>query len=90
MHSYFGETGRTLDCRIKEQKQSREKQDKANRISIYHIETKHRINWEGATCVDLNDFQDKRMFLESWFTKCDGSTRGICWQIAYERRPPCF
>jgi hypothetical protein len=42
--TYIGETGRTLDCRIKEHKRSTEKQDVANRIAIHHMETNHRID----------------------------------------------
>ena len=65
--TYFGETGRTLDCRIKEHKRSTEKQDVANIIAVHHMETNHRIDWEGATCMEFNGFEDERMFLESWF-----------------------
>jgi hypothetical protein len=64
--TYIGETGRTLDCRIKEHKRSTEKQDVANRIAVHHIETNHRIDWEGATCMEFNGFEDERMFLESF------------------------
>ncbi|CAB4012921.1 Hypothetical predicted protein, partial [Paramuricea clavata] len=49
--TYFGETGRTLDCRIKEHKRSTEKQDVANRIAVHHMETNHRIDCEGATSL---------------------------------------
>ena len=44
--TYIGETGRTLDCRIKEHKQSTEKQDVVNIIAVNHMETNHRIDWE--------------------------------------------
>ena len=43
----------------------------ANRIAVHHMDTKHKIDWEGATCMEFNAFEDERMFLESWFTKCD-------------------
>ena len=43
----------------------------ANRIAVHRMETKHKINWEGATCIEFNVFEDERMFLESWFAKCD-------------------
>ena len=65
------ETGRNLDCRIKEHKQSTKKQDVASIIAVHHVETKHRINWEEATCIDFNVFEDERIFIESWFTKCN-------------------
>jgi hypothetical protein len=42
------------------------------------METNHRIDWEGATCMEFNGFEDERMFLESWFTKCDENSINIC------------
>jgi hypothetical protein len=51
--TYVGETGRTLDCRIKEHKRSTEKQDMANRIAVHHMETNHIIDWEGAIVWSL-------------------------------------
>ena len=42
-----------VDCHIKEHKRSTEKQDVANRIAVHHMETNHRIDWEGATCMEL-------------------------------------
>ncbi len=35
--SYVGETGRTLECRIKEHKRSVANQDKSNRIAVHHM-----------------------------------------------------
>ena len=49
--TYIGETGRTLDCRIKEHKRSQEKQDVANRIAVHLMQTNHIIDWEGASCM---------------------------------------
>ncbi len=96
--TYVGETGRTLDCRIKEHKRATEKKDLANKIAVHQMETKHRIEWEGATCMEFNGFADERMFLESWFTKCDENSINICRDmpgayaglIANERRLACF
>jgi hypothetical protein len=96
--TYIGETGRTLDCRIKEHKRSTEKRDVANRIAVHHMETNHRIDWEGATCMEFNGFEDERMFLESWFTKCDENSINICRDmpgayaglITHERRLSCL
>ena len=95
--TYVGETGRTLDCRIKEHKRATEKKDVANKIAVHQTETKHRIEWEGATCMEFNGFADERMFLESWFTKCDENSINICRDmpgayaglIANERRLAC-
>ena len=29
------------------------------------METRHRIDWEGTTCMEFNAFEDERMSLES-------------------------
>ena len=81
--TYFGETGRTLDCRIKEYKRSAEKQDVLNRIAVHNMETKHRNDWGGggggvATCIEFNVVEDERLFLESLFTKCDENSVNVC------------
>ena len=52
--TYFGETGHTLGCCIKEHKRSTESQDVANRTAVHHIQTKHRIDWEGATGIEFS------------------------------------
>jgi hypothetical protein len=70
----------------------------ANRIAVHHMETNHRIDWEGATCMEFNGFEDERMFLESWFTKCDENSINICRDmpgayaglITHERRLSCL
>ena len=49
----------------------------ANRIVVHHMETNHRIDCEGTTCMEFNGFEDERMFLESWFTKCDENSINI-------------
>jgi hypothetical protein len=61
--TYIGETGRILHCRIKEHERSTEKKDVANRIAAHHMETNHRIDWEGATYMEFIVFEDERMFL---------------------------
>ena len=76
--TYFGETRRSLECRIKEHKRSTEKQDVGNRIAVHQMETKHKINWEGAFYIEFSVFEDERMFLESWFTKCDENSVNVC------------
>ena len=70
----------------------------ANRIAVHQMETKHKINREGATCIEFNVVEDERMFLESWFMKCDENSINVCRDmagayaglIAHERRLPRF
>ena len=42
--SYVGETGRTLECRIKEHKRSIVNEDTGNNIAVHHMSTKHQMN----------------------------------------------
>ena len=51
--SYFGETGRTLECRIKEHKRCVTNKDTSNGVAVHHLETKHQMNWEGASCLEF-------------------------------------
>ena len=48
--------------------------------------------------MEFNGFEDERMFLESWFTKCDENSINICRDmpgayaglITHERRLSCL
>ena len=48
--------------------------------------------------MEFNGFEDERMFLESWFTKCDETSISICRNmpgayaglIRHERRLACL
>ena len=51
--SYVGETGRILECRIKEHKRSIVNEDTRNNIAVHHMSTKHQMNWEEAACLDF-------------------------------------
>ena len=73
--SYVGETGRTLECSIKEHKRSIANEDTRNNIAIHHMSTKHQMNWEEAACLDFAANYHERMFLESWYTKSDNNSR---------------
>jgi hypothetical protein len=64
------------------------------------METNHRIDWEEPLVWSLMvlTFEDERMFLESWFTKCDENSINICRDmpgayaglITHERRLSCL
>lgn len=76
--TYIGETGRNLTTRIKEHKRSTEVGDKTNNIAVHHMETKHRIDWESATCLDFTTNYFDRTFLESWYTNLDSNAINVC------------
>ena len=76
--SYVGETGRTLEYRIKEHKRSIANEDTRNNIAVHHMSTKHQMNWEEADCWDFASNYHERMFLENWYTKSDNNSINIC------------
>ena len=76
--SYVGETGRTLECRIKEHKRSIGNEDTRNNIAVHHMSTKHQMNWEEAACLDFAANYHERMFLESCYAKSDNNSINIC------------
>ena len=53
-----------------------------NKIAVHQMETKHTIDCvEGSRLYGINAFEDERMFLESWFMKCDDNSIKICRDI---------
>ncbi len=76
--SYVSETGRTLECRIKEHKCSVVYQDKSNKLAVHHMLTQHQMNWEAATSLEFASGFNERMFLESWHIKSDSNSINIC------------
>ena len=67
--SYIGETGRNLSMRLTEHKRATRNGDVNNHIAEHHLQTKHRIDWDSATCTCITYFTDyyQRLTLESWF-----------------------
>ena len=50
--SYIGETrGRNLSTRLTEHKRATKNGDVNNHIAEHHLQTKHRIDWDSATCI---------------------------------------
>ena len=43
--SYLGETGRTLECRIKEHKRCIANKDASNIIAVHHMAIRHEMDW---------------------------------------------
>jgi hypothetical protein len=76
--SYLGETGRTLECRIKEHKRCIANKDASNSIAVHHMATRHEMDWEGATCLEYASHYGQRMFLESWHTKSEKDSINVC------------
>ena len=48
--SYIDETGRKLSTRLTEHKRAMRNGDVNNHIAQHHLQTKHQIDWDSATC----------------------------------------
>ena len=46
-----GETGRNLSTRLTEHKRATRNSDINNHIAEHHLQTKHQIDWDSATCI---------------------------------------
>ena len=72
---YIGQTGRTLEHRIKEHRRAYTQADSFNSAVAEHsMETMHKINWDGAEVIALCDKQHQRCLIESWNIRTLGST----------------
>ena len=65
--SYVGETGRTLQIRIKEHKRALTNGDPCmSALAEHAINHHHNIAWEDATVVDADPHMYRRRTLEAW------------------------
>ena len=69
--SYIGETGRNLSTRLTEHKRATRNGDVNNHIAEHHLQTKHQIDWDSATCITYSTDYHQRLTLESWFTNLE-------------------
>ena len=69
--TYIGETGRNLSTQLTGHKQATKKGDVNNHIAEHHLQTKHRIDWDSATCITYSTDYYQRLTLKSWFTKLE-------------------
>ena len=69
--SYIGETGRNLSTRLTEHKRATRNGDVNNHIAEHHLQTKHQIDWDSATCITYSTDYYQRLTLESWFTNLE-------------------
>ena len=69
--SYIGETGRNLSTRLTKHKRATRNGDVNNHIAEHHLQTKHQIDWNSATCITYSTDYYQRLTLESWFTNLE-------------------
>ena len=67
---YVGQTGRTLEHRVKEHKRALcLLDDNISAVAEHSIKNEHKINWENAKVVAKKNLTHQRCFLESWFIR---------------------
>ena len=49
--TYIGETRRNRSTRLTERKRATRNGDVNNYIADHHLQTKHQIDWDSATCI---------------------------------------
>ena len=65
--TYTGETGGNLSMRLTEHKWASRNGDVNNHIAEHHLQTKHQIDWESATCITYSRDYHKRLTFDSWY-----------------------
>ena len=60
-----------LSTRLTEHKRATRNGDVNNHIAEHHLQTKHQIDWDSATCITYSTDYYQRLTLESWFTNLE-------------------
>ena len=69
--SYIGETGRNPSTRLTKHKRATRNGDVNNHSAEQHLETKHQIDRDYATCIKYSTDYYQHLTLESWFTNLE-------------------
>ena len=70
--SYVDETGRNLSTRLTEHNERRGMVTSTiTLLHEHHLQTKHQIDWDFATCITYSTDYYQRLTLESWFTNLE-------------------
>ena len=83
--TYIGETGKNLNARLTEHRRATRKGDINNNIAEHHLQTKHRIDWDSATCVTYSTNYYQRTVLESWFINLEQTPINRCLQTTHRQ-----
>ena len=60
-----------LSTRLTEHKRATRNGDVNNHIAEHHLQTKHQIDWDSATCITYSTNCYQRLTLESWFSNLE-------------------
>ena len=72
---YVGQSGRTLECRIKEHKRAVERGNtEMSAIAEHAWRNDHRVDWEAVDVLDVNTEWYKRCVIESWHIQHEKET----------------
>ena len=66
---------------LTEHKQATRNDDVNNHIAEHHLQTKHQIDWDLATCITYSTVSYQRLALESWFTNLEQMPRNRLQQL---------
>ena len=69
--TYICETGRNLSMWLIEHKWVTRNGDVNNHIAEHHLQVKHQIDWDSATCITYSTDYYQQLTLESWFTNLE-------------------
>ena len=69
--TFNSETGKNLSTRLTEHKRPTRNGDVNNHIAEHHLQTKHQIDRDSATCITYSTDYYQRLTLESWFTNLE-------------------
>ena len=64
-NTYIGETGRTLDVRLKEHRRAVKMNNKSNGIAVHTNSTSHDIDWDSVEVIDQEQNWIKRKIKEA-------------------------
>jgi len=67
----IGETGRNLGTRLTEHKRVTRNGDVNNHVAELHLQAKHQIDLDSATCIIYSTVYSQRLTLEPWFTNLE-------------------
>ena len=64
-HVCIGETGRTLEKRLKEHRSAVKKNDRKNGIAVHAWDTGHQVKWESASVKEVETNLSNRRIMEA-------------------------
>ena len=67
----IGETDRNLGTRLTEHKRVTRNGDVNNHVAELHLQAKHQIDLDSATCIIYSTVYSQRLTLEPWFTNLE-------------------